>query len=1332
MNYRAVRKTEFLGFGAWIKSVPDKFHSGLGYSLMNVFPVQIRGVTLQLHHHFVAGSTRIGCTTIWRTTAILRRPWRVLLYDAIVTLLPTATASTTDAPDGLGPSAYQLAHQPDGSSLTVRENLSDITIRELLGPIGGPTELLPASPRTIYLVGHIAPWKLTNDQLDLEQAEDGPELIEVRADPDATRQAGLPALAADDASADDEQDSVHDQAPKQGLMIPASMGLRFHIPADLPEFTITASWGTYASEKSDKVDKKGKSHLHYRRTPMQVTEQIRVGDLTPGQTLRLEVHQKVTLQIDLYRPASGHLLIEVALCNNRVTPTTIPVGDWLYQTQVRVTADQPESFLPVQDLLDPATTWDEPDQELKRLGLQYRDRLEFAIGRTCSADWDVTPGRRRANSVHTTWLPTSETPPTRAGLVPGALLGMDALATASVDALRVGLAPIVDGYARWLTEQAATAAELPETLAETADEILVEAGQTQARLAAGVEFLLGDAQALDCFRFMNHAMRDQRVHTQIAARRSANPKLSLAEASEQVKDLGSAAASWYPFQLAFILIQLPALVHPERSERSGDKESAAPGQKLSAVELLFFPTGGGKTEAYLGLAAFTFAIRRLQGVIESDEGPLTGQTGVAVLMRYTLRLLTSQQFQRATALICAAELIRLADPGTWGSEPFRIGLWVGTDVTPKRWDEAESELANAHRYSGSGRLKVLQFQRCPWCGTAISAKDLSARKADRRVLVFCGDDLARCPFSRGGTANEGLPVLTVDEEIYRLAPAFLIATVDKFARLAREGEAASLFGYVAQRCDRHGYVHPDYQHCDAEKHRAASGFPAASRRPVERLRPPDLIIQDELHLITGALGTAVGLFEVVVETLCLWQLPDQRPVRPLIVASTATVRNASDQVRGLYGRRVEIFPPQVLAVADTFFSRELPVSPEHPGRRYLGVCAQGVRLSSAEIRVAEVLLSAGQLLLDRSGVAADPYLTLVGYFNATRELASMVRYVNSDVHKRVTQPKAWGGFPRRIGSLGQLNLGELTSRNASGNIGRTLDQLAIGFDAKHYSSAGVAAKKAAREAGQKSEYQDPAPFDVVLATSMLQVGVDVQRLGLMLVVGQPKNTAEYIQASSRVGRDQSKPGLVIALGNWARPRDLAHFEQFRHYHETFYAKVESLSVTPFSVTSLDRGLDAVLVAAIRVSQGHLGGEGLSVETGANAYPQHRPAVAALVARLKRRISQAAQLEAIDQRVAEKFSNKLDHWAQRQTQVAKNGQQLVYEKIGTAKKREALITSPENQAAHPSGTPGPPLTIAHSMREVQPEVNLLVSPLEPKLFAGEAENIPQWELPEVSA
>jgi hypothetical protein len=1241
-----------------------------------------------------------------------------------VGLLGQTDSVTHAATETAGPrAAYELTHELDGSARAVRENLVDILHRELLGPAHGPDEVLPFSPRSQYLVGHIAPVKLTGPAMgggDDDGAVERGHLIEARTDGDAVHELrGVPALAADDNDAETEDDDREDRAPKHGLMIPASMGLRFQVPPDLETFTVVASWGTYETVETDQETKAGRPIRHFQRIPADESRTLRLVDLVPGETRTLVLRDSICLRVDRYDdPTFGRVLIEIALCNDRETPMPIPIGEWMFQTKLHVDANGADVFLPVRDVLE--QNWREHDDEVRRLNLQYCNRLEFAIGRTCSTDWAVQAGARRASAVWTTWLPVAETPQTRAESVEGATLSMDVLSTATASDLRAGLAPLVEGYRDWLAKQEAEAVQLPEHLRETADDVLWEAGRALERLAAGLDHVASDPEALRCFQFMNRVMRDQRIASQVAAKRASDPTLSIAAARAIYSD-DPLAASWRPFQLAFILMQLGALTDPTSPLRSADHQAR--------VELLFFPTGGGKTEAYLGLAAYTFAMRRRQGVVESADGPLDGRDGVAVLMRYTLRLLTSQQFQRATALMCAAELARGEDEQTWGREPFRIGLWVGTDVSPKRFEEADEQLKRANEY-GSYRLTVLQVQRCPWCGTPITAAHVKADAARRRVLVFCGDDLARCPFAKGGSVEGGLPILTVDEEIYRLTPAFVIATVDKFARLAREGEAAALFGYVSRRCGRHGYVHADYAACEVTtQHPAKDGQPAATVVPVARLRPPDLIIQDELHLITGALGTSVGLFEVTVESLASWETPDGNPVRPLIVASTATVRNAQDQVRGLYGRQVAIFPPQVLDVADTFFSRDVPISPGNPGRRYIGVSAQGVRLAAAEIRVAEVLLLAGQLLFDRCGRAADPYMTLVGYFNATRELAGMSRYLADDVQNRVGSPRKDSGFTRRLGAdYGLLSAGELTSRIASAEIGRTLDRLGLEFDSGYDTTTASRARIEEFKAGKKTPPRKDTPFDVVLATSMLQVGVDVQRLGLMLVVGQPKNTAEYIQASSRVGRDPSdRPGLVVALGNWARPRDLAHFEQFRHYHETFYAQVEALSVTPYSPTSLARGLDGLLVSAIRVAQAVVR-DGLSPEKEAWRIKDQRAVVETMVERLKKRIAAAAQSEDATKFATDRLVNRVDRWSERAKKAVGMGKTLVYERTGDGDKFLPLIISPENAKAAVAGASQAPFVIANSMREVQPEINVLVSPIPDRLFAAPPEGAPAWVLP----
>jgi hypothetical protein len=1213
------------------------------------------------------------------------------------------------------PPAYRLEYEPDGRSWTARENLADILERELLGPANGAEEVIDGGPDSVYLIGRIAPAKLTAGTDDPTDADTGEPDSDVGDATDAESGRGVPVTGVDDSGAGADEDSgVEDEPQQRGLMIPASMGLRCQIPDDLESFTVMASWGVY-ERVAEKDSERARAVRRYKRTPVEIPKPIALASLRKSGTTEIPLQDKVVLRVDRHDdPERGCRLIEIALCNDRETPRKIPVDAWLYQTKLTVMADGAEVFLPVSDpLLD---TRHEPDDELRRLNLQYRDRLEFAAGRTCSVGWAVASGARRASKVWTTWLPTCETPQVAAEEI-DAILDMRELAAASPESLRAGLSPIVEQYSAWLDGEEVRARELPEHLRDEGLDAVSEARKVQRQLAEGLEHLLSDADALRCFRFMNEVMADQRVQSQVARRRAQHPDESIGEAQTAVLAEADRPHSWFTFQLAFILMQLPLLTDPAADKRSGD---------LAKAQLLFFPTGGGKTEAYLGLAAYAFAIRRLQRVLETPDGPLDGRNGVTVLMRYTLRLLTAQQFQRATALVCAAEMARLRDEGTWGTEPFRIGLWVGTDVSPKRYEDAETQHKRAAKAGSGYRLTVLQIQRCPWCGTPIGVANVKPDPEKRRIYVYCGDELGDCPFARDGDVRDGLPVLTVDEEIYRLAPAFIIATVDKFARLAREGEAASLFGYVSRRCDRHGYVHPDYAGCtlkDGSKHPRSS----AGLHPVSRLRPPDLIIQDELHLITGALGTTVGLFEVAIDALTGWRTASGSPTRPLLVASTATARNAPEQVRALYGRDVTIFPPPVLDAGRTFFSREEEVSEQHPGRRYIGISTTGVRLTTAEIRTSEILMAAGQLLLDRGGDAADPYLTLVGYFSATRELAGMARYMGDDIQTALYRGRPWSLLPSRTGTdYSYLSIAELTSRVASADITATLDQMAVPFDPRFDSTAGKRQIRALLAEGRPVPERVIRPFDVVLATSMLQVGVDVTRLGLMLVVGQPKNTAEYIQASSRVGRDRGKPGLVVTLGNWARPRDLAHFEQFQHYHERFYAEVEALSVTPFSVTSLDRGLDGVLVSAARVLQAVVP-DGLSPERNAGRIEEQRNFVVRLIDALVSRARRASDEDAAD-RARQRLINRLDHWTARRKHLADLRRTLVYERVTDDTLFDALMMSAENARARSGGQDAPPFVVANSMREVQPEINLLVSPIKDNLIYLPPPGSPRWELP----
>jgi hypothetical protein len=740
--------------------------------------------------------------------------------------------------------------------------------------------------------------------------------------------------------------------------------------------------------------------------------------------------------------------------------------------------------------------------------------------------------------------------------------------------------------------------------------------------------------------------------------------------------------SWYPFQLAFVLLNLPGITgfdHPERSESPS-----------AVADLLWFPTGGGKTEAYLGLTAYTLGLRRLQGTVEGRSG----ENGITVLMRYTLRLLTLQQFQRAAALICACEDIRrtaLSNSDTrWGKTPFRIGLWVGGSTTPNWTSDADEAVKSAHGGKPkSGAASPHQLTNCPWCGTKIDpGKHIKVEKYSEgacRTLIYCGAKFGQCKFSMKEAPGEGLPVMVVDEEIYRRLPSLLITTVDKFAQMPWNGSVQMLFGQVDGYCERHGFRSPGLAEASEELevggvHRAKGQIPQARVVSQNPLRPPDLIIQDELHLISGPLGTLVGLYETAIDRLCTWEVNGTK-VRPKVVASTATIRRASDQVYGLFLRNLNIFPPSGLEIGDNFFSLQRQPSEKTPGRKYIGVCAPGRRLKAALIRVYVAFLSAGQVLFDKYGLDADPWMTLVGYFNSLRELGGMKRLVDDDVRTRLGKMQDRGLAKRRLHTPDTVR--ELTSRLGSTAIPETLDLLESRFD------PAILDEIKGRKRGDEFIHR---PIDVLLATNMISVGVDVPRLGLMVVGGQPKTTAEYIQASSRVGR--KFPGLVCTVFNWARPRDLSHYETFEHYHSTFYKHVEALSVTPFSSGATARGLAALLVSLVRQAGFEFNSNDKAMLMASQRGHQY---VTDAIEAITRRAELIAGPEAAEE-VRQQLKRKMDLWQKRAQRMAQ-GNQLGYEtkKDGVT---VGLLRKPTIEAWDE-------FTCLNSLRDVEPTANLIL-------------------------
>lgn len=1178
------------------------------------------------------------------------------------------------------------------SAREIRDRLHDMVLRDLLGPAGGPDEEIAneSNVRDRYLVGVLAPQGVV--ELPAPTEDEGAD--------DSDADVRLHDELAEGEIAEREDGKVDRNVPAERVYLPSSIGLTFTVANDTRELRVAASWGQYLREVSeDRIDgKTGLPARVWKRYARGGTFTLDLADgpvkphspdadfpdvVVKGRIRRRDAHAVVTLFLvnaqTLGRPKDASFVFQPEL---RVTA---PDGAAVFAKRVRTRASSVR-----RDAISAA--------EEDRLDLLDRRHVEFAVGHGVSVHAEPAPGEPDcAVAVMTRVVPEHELPLVTApspasGVADGApgtsrlqeiLLDMSVLADADPAALERGLRPLAAAYAEWIDAQDKRIDDPREGLSsahrDAARAAILDARAACRRVDEGITTLAAEPNALEAFRFMNRAMALQRTRSIYAARvRQGETTLDY----EKEIDV-PANRSWYPFQLGFILLNLPGLTRLDHPDRSESRDATA--------DLLFFPTGGGKTEAYLGLSAYAMGLRRLQGIVEGRSG----ENGVAVLMRYTLRLLTVQQFQRATALLCACESIRRAalerGDAQWGRTPFRIGLWVGSRTTPNWTDEAAEAIqdlrGNEHGPGRAGLSSPYQLTFCPWCGSEISpGTDLVTIRYNEgagRTLTYCGDATGRCPFSRKSAPQEGLPIVVVDEEIYRRLPSLVVATVDKFAQMPWKGEVEMLFGQVTGRCERHGFVSPEIE--DAASHPGTrTGSPPARTVQHGPLRPPDLIIQDELHLISGPLGSLVGLYETAVDRLSSWTVAG-RTVRPKLVASTATVRNASSQVHGLFLRRLAVFPPPGLDAGDSFFAREREPSDAHPGRLYLGICAPGKRLKAALIRVYVAYLAAAQALYEELGARVDPWMTLVGYFNSLRELGGMRRLVDDDVAMRAKKMDE-RGLAKRF--LRPEDVRELTSRVRSDEIPRILDHLGSPFD------PALEARRKARKAGD-GRSAPKKPIDVLLATNMISVGVDVRRLGLMVVCGQPKSTAEYIQATSRVGRGH--PGIVCTVFNWARPRDLSHYERFEHYHATFNKHVESLSVTPFAPGAVHRGLAGLFVALVRLSA-----QDFNENAGAARISREHPSVQAAIEAIVRRAEEIGDGRACGESCRAELESKLDYWLA-EAQNRTGGRVLHFGRATGAARGTAVALLSQPQL----GT-WEEFTCLNSLRDVEPAVKLIVS------------------------
>lgn len=1180
----------------------------------------------------------------------------------------------------------------------IRELLQLAVMDDLLGPAGGPHErIVDMGVRDRYLVGKLAPRETVRGGIEglegplVNEEADKPTDIEVPGWHEPGAEFGTATGRIEpESDAADEIDAASNQS-----LVPSSLGMTFCVDGDAERIEVEVRWGRY--ERSDEHEifrtRKNKETGAEEQIKAKVWQRIPCGGklvlpLTEGVIPHQapdKSHPHVRVQGSVRaKNANGDRLVTLFLVNAQEEPETNRDTAWVFQPEliVRSEAETPKRAIfrrrPVLDA-------DAMDTERESLEMIYRNRVEFAVGHGVAVHAETAEVVTLATEVRTSVMPqyevqVTETPgldpadrPAMKEMVSSGLLDMQRLATLAIDPLVEALNLLTKDYAAWIDEQRARVGVDVLGFDAQSQQAMDRCQEIQTRLQQGIDTLKSDEKALAAFRFANQAMAKQRVRSQYALEIRRGMDVTV----EQFDVLKN--RSWRPFQLAFLLLPIPSLADPTHPDRVRPVEAYA--------DLLWFPTGGGKTEAYLGVAAFTMAIRRLQG----NLGGYDGARGLAVIMRYTLRLLTLQQFQRATALICAMEILRrealMMGDQSLGNEPFTIGLWVGNKVTPGTTEESHraiQAIRDASR-NKAGFASPAQLTNCPWCGSKIDpGKDIAVDKERGRTYIYCGDKMSSCAFSKGRSSklpHAGIPVLVVDDEIYHRPPTMMIATVDKFAMMAWRGQVRTLFGRVGQECERHGLL---WQGADCNgNHQAGKGLPSTKVKNISRIRPPDLIIQDEFHLISGPLGTMVGLYETAVDELCGWKL-GEHTVKPKIIASTATVRKAREQVNNVFMRRVSVFPPHGLDVEDNYFSVQRPIK-DKPGRRYLGVCSPGSSRPAMLIRVYTAFLTAAQALFDRFGEPADPYMTMVGYFNSLRELGGMKRLAEDDVQTRSYRVQMSMVERPALAQRSVSNIRELTSRVSSQDIPKYLDNLEVKFKAEFDAAAGKYVTKWLEG--------ETRAIDVVLATNMLSVGVDVNRLGLMAVNGQPKGTAEYIQATSRVGR--SFPGLVCTVLTWARPRDLSHYETFEHYHATFYKHVEAQSVTPFSPRAMDRGLTGSLLSLMRLEN-----DAFSPNEGAGKLDKSdQSEVTDAIEVLVKRAWNVSELASTKSLAEQELKERADEWAK---EAGKGGRILAYEKRGPEKdKTVALIRSPGIQAWDN-------WTVPMSMREVEPGVRLIMN------------------------
>ncbi|MFH0767303.1 MAG: helicase-related protein, partial [Bacillota bacterium] len=991
--------------------------------------------------------------------------------------------------------------------MITRDQVVNLIRKEFIGPnpvnkdgyiqSNGEEICTKDEPLTRYSAGILFPQRTLQDSNQLsEYAEEIPLLDEDEMVPN---EIGIKKF-----SPKEEDEPVEDVINQANSYNQSVMGLTCSTYGKLINVTIKA--GTYY--KVEKEINGYKVHDYYRK-PL-TYEHIFTDKELPINTKKITRHpvyideQLTDLQISIIfrdtvdgKPIYTFVLENTAMSANERAKSE----ECFFQVEMVVTSEV--GFLPLK--IQNNTIMDEDEESNSLL---YREIGNYAIGHGCSTTWDDQSNT--ISYIRTEIFPEYEIKPVIPMNFPDLNLSMIHMMNSKNNYVN-DLKLLCNKYELWINDIEIKSSQLNHQYNNTANRHIKNGRECLQRMREGIHFLESNKEVSIAFELMNEAMLMQQLHYNMPLKKwqfdkKGNKTLLNQQVIPEIDDPNTWSENhqklgkWRPFQIAFILMNLKSMYDKNSDDRK-------------KIDLIWFPTGGGKTEAYLGLSAFTIFIRRLLNA--ADEG-------TAILMRYTLRVLTAQQYNRASSLICACEILRSRNPQQLGEKRISIGLWVGDSTTPNKRKKSVTVLTELQNHRSSENPFIIM--KCPWCGAQMGVIDGNVVGYERntkgadKVLFKCENSIEKCHFAMDDVY---LPLQVVDDEIYEEVPTMILGTVDKFAILPFSPKTQVIFGY------RNG----------------------------KRFSAPDLIIQDELHLISGPLGSMVGHYETLIHELCSYNESGTK-ITPKIIASTATISRAKEQCNALYAcgkENVVQFPPSGLDYGNSFFAS---VDQNKIGRKYVGIFAPAASsYATATIRALATNLFAGAEIT-ASDDERDPYWTDVVYFNSIRELGQAATWIQADIteylHVKYLRDLAIPNPHRRYIYESE----ELTSRINSSKIPEIMQNLETKYPAIK-----------------------PRPIDIVLATNMISVGVDVPRLGLMTVIGQPKTTSEYIQATSRVGR--SEPGLVFTLYNPSRPRDRSHYEQFTYYHATIYNRVEPTSVTPFSAPLRDRSLHAIIIGLLR-------------------------------------------------------------------------------------------------------------------------------------------------------